>query len=587
MLRLRVALPGLVAGLFVSASPISQVPVAARQQADASRPQASFRARVTMVPIDVRVLDSRGRPVTDLTRDDFTILEDKSPQPIAHFSTHAFTAETPSRESPPLRTTPATDITPQHNRVFLFLVGRGRHQGPTKAIDAMTRFMHERLLPQDQVAIVAWNRATDFTTNHQLVADTVARMRQQHEKIETLLGEWFDGNGSNNIPLRWMFGSHDIPPHIQCEIDEVFEAARDLRPRQLTPGAISDDRQLSEDLERMWNDGFMPLSRYDARNSRVPSSTLLQDLGNLYGSIQHLRYLEGEKHLVYVTADMIPLPRQENGRTLASVASDARVVIDVLQTGGVVGARPPVLTNRGFTPMSPLPTSGDVFQMMGMTQDMRLIADITGGQVSVFHQAGDGLAKIDTTTRFGYLLGYAPANPNLDGRFRNITVKVNRPGLTVRYRHGYYATETLVPLDRRQFVTFGRITDAGRYGGLVTDIPVTLKPPVLQTSASGTEAVVDVTVKADSIAFKEVDGRHVATLDVATFAGDNAQRLVGELWQKVELNLSDESYQRVLRDGHTQTIRLPLKARPASIKVVVYDYEADLAGSAVARVKIK
>src|SRR5262245_40358725 len=254
MVRMRVALPGLVAGLLVTASTTSQTSAArGRQSADQSRPQASFRARATMVPVDVRVLASRGRPVTDLTRDDFTILEDKSPQPIAHFSTHAYTAETPSRNAPPLRTTPATDISPQNNRVFLFLVGRGRHQGPTKAIDAMTAFMREHLLPQDQVAIVAWNRATDFTTNHQLVADTMARMRERHEKIETLMSEWFDGDNRQNVPLRWTHGSHDIPPHIQCEIDEVFSAARDLRPRQLTPGAISDDRQLSEDLAQMWN----------------------------------------------------------------------------------------------------------------------------------------------------------------------------------------------------------------------------------------------------------------------------------------------------------------------------------------------
>jgi VWFA-related protein len=583
MVRQRGVRPGLVAGLCLISIALTAGRSPGQQTPDPSRPQASFRARVTMVPIDVRVLDSRGRPVTDLSKDDFTILEDKSPQPIAHFSAHAYTPEPPPPGQPPLRATPSTDLAPQNNRVFLFLVGRGRHQGPTKAIDAMTRFMRERLLPQDQVAIVAWNRATDFTTNHQLVAETMARMRQQHEKIETLMSEWFDG-GPGNTPLRWIYGSHEIPPHIQCEIDEVFSAARELR-RQLTPGAITDDRQLSEDLERMWNDGFMPLNRFDASYSRVPSSRLLQDLGNLYGSIQHLRYLEGEKHLVYVTADMIPLPRQETGKTLASVASDARVVIDVLQTGGVVGARPPVMTPTGFSRMSAVPSSGAVFQMMGMSQDMRLIADITGGQVSLFRYADDGLQRIDQATRFGYLLGYAPTNPKLDGRFRNISVKVNRPGLTVSYRHGYYASETLVPLDRREFVTVGRITDAGRYGGLVTDIPVTLKPPVLQSSSSGTEAVVDVIIQASNIAFKDVDGRHVATLDLATFAGDRAERLVGELWQKVELNLSEESYQRVLREGHTQTIRLPLKARPASIKVVVYDYGADLAGSAVARVK--
>lgn len=40
-----------------------------------------------------------------------------------------------------------------------------------------------------------------------------------------------------------------------------------------------------------------------------------------------------------------------------------------------------------------------------------------------------------------YTLGYTPANMNLDGTFRKITVAVNAPGRpTVRSRNGYYAT---------------------------------------------------------------------------------------------------------------------------------------------------
>jgi len=39
-----------------------------------------------------------------------------------------------------------------------------------------------------------------------------------------------------------------------------------------------------------------------------------------------------------------------------------------------------------------------------------------------------------------YTLGYSPKNQTLDGTFRKITVTVDRPGLTVRARNGYYAT---------------------------------------------------------------------------------------------------------------------------------------------------
>jgi VWFA-related protein len=41
-----------------------------------------------------------------------------------------------------------------------------------------------------------------------------------------------------------------------------------------------------------------------------------------------------------------------------------------------------------------------------------------------------------------YLIGYEPDTPN-DGRYRRIEVRVNRPGLTVRTRSGYYAPEAV------------------------------------------------------------------------------------------------------------------------------------------------
>jgi hypothetical protein len=58
---------------------------AASPQQDARRGQqaSSFRSGVTAVSIDVRVVGRDGQPITDLKKEDFTILEDGVRQTIA------------------------------------------------------------------------------------------------------------------------------------------------------------------------------------------------------------------------------------------------------------------------------------------------------------------------------------------------------------------------------------------------------------------------------------------------------------------------------------------------------------------------
>ena len=46
-------------------------------------------------------------------------------------------------------------------------------------------------------------------------------------------------------------------------------------------------------------------------------------------------------------------------------------------------------------------------------------------------------------SRTAYVLGYYPTLDKWDGRFREIKVKVNRPGVEVRHRRGYMAVAAM------------------------------------------------------------------------------------------------------------------------------------------------
>ncbi|MGH9311835.1 MAG: VWA domain-containing protein [Vicinamibacterales bacterium] len=585
-----------ILGLYLAAH--AAVPANARQPP----PQVpgAFRSRITIVPVDIRVLDRNGRPVTDLKQEDFTITEDGVQQEIRHFSRQALTpAEPEPGIGPSFRRAVADIMSPQNHRIFLLVLGRGRLQEPSRGLTALLTFVRERLLPQDQVAVLAYNRATDFTTDHEKVATVIERFAHGHGAIDAKLVHHFSG-------LAGVYGSKAIPEPIQKMVDDVFRDPEVPGVRKLPPGQIADPARLAADARRaaealeraelmrdrtgdfagipdLGAEGEaellgMPFEEYVEKNLHS-----MLDLSSIYGGIDYMRYLEGEKHLVFLSERGLFLPRLENDYSLAAAANDARVVIDTIQTGGIGGE---------FRPMPPLRMDGR--STMGQppppmrlvdrepVQSLKNISALTGGQATAFRYADVGVNRVDQATRFQYLLGYAPSNTEWNGRYRRITVNVNRAGVTVLYRHGYYGREQLVPFDRKRFLTYSRIASAGNYTDGIGDIEVALKPPVVDATA---HAVVDLTISASRIAFTRDNDRHVGSLEVAFFCGDAKENLVCELWQTVDLKLKDESYQKFLKEGASYTVRIPLTGPLAYVKVVVYDYAADLVGTAVAKLK--
>ncbi len=586
--------------ILIALACIFGLPLSAQQQPQ--QVPGTIRTSITMVPIDVRVLDRGGRPVTDLTRDDFVITENNVPQRIAHFTSHGLVPDEEAADEAIALNRPDAPLQQQNRRVFLLLMGRGRMTGPVKELESLQEFVRDRLLPQDLVAFAGYNRATDFTTDHEKIAGVVARYKARHTRIEAMLSQWFSG-------LRAVYGSKEIPKHIQAEIDAIFEEGSSLPVRSMASGQIPDTQQIRSDVRRT-GDALVT----SELNSRRMASTLdtvagetanalnlsfddyverhteqLQDLAALYSGIDYLRRMEGEKHVTFLTPKGLLLPRVENDRTLGAIAADARVVLNIVHTGGVVGAAPVRIGQRPDGAMimrkDAVPAPSMVFAQTFTISALRRISDITGGQMVAFRHGRDFFARVDDSTRFGYLLGYSPTDSDLDGRFRNIVVSVRRPGVTVHYRRGYFATPQLVPVDRRTFLTFTRLNSAGMYTGELNDIRVSMAEPIVSGSEGQLTLEVSGTIDPSRVKFTTENGRHVATLDLGIYAGDARQRIVGESLTKIELKLMPASFESALKDGTPFTARIPINNRPRYVKTIVYDYGADLLGTALVRMK--
>ncbi len=586
------AIIALMAGAAVAGRE-QAAPAEARQQPS----QPTFRTGVVIVPVDVRVLDRNGRPVTDLVKEDFTVLEDGSPQDIRHFSARGFEPNpVPAGTKPDVRTRANSPLEEQSARIFLIVLGRGRLQYPSKGVDAMIHFVRHRLLPQDQVAVLAFNRATDFTTDRASTLGVLERFKRKHEDIEAGFRHQMSG-------LAAVYGSRNPSDALQREIDAIFRDPEGQTARTVVPAEDPERERTADVLERAElvttarpftvGDGFdlaaaelvgLPFDAFVS--SSVQAS---QDLGNLYTGIEYLRYLEGEKHIIFVTEQGFYTPRFEADASLAARANHARVVIDTIQTGGIDGGLSPIDARSAYsvepTAMSPpVPSPGYTAMDMSRIQALGSMSALTGGLVSAREYAQPAVDRIDTATRFGYLLGYQPLNTRIDRRYRRITVRVSRPGVTVLYRHGYFADDAPLPVDRRAFLTSRRIAAAGQYGSAIPDIRVTLTPARARTKA-GEEVRVSLNIDASRLSLAAADGRYVADLDLVVYAADDKERILSETRHKIDLKLKDQNYQRYLRDGIPFEVTMRAPRPPRYVKVIVYDYAADLVGSAIATLK--
>ena len=89
-------------------------------------------------------------------------------------------------------------------------------------------------------------------------------------------------------------------------------------------------------------------------------------------------------------------------------------------------------------PDKPPPVIEDTANLRAKQDSLRFLADNTDGAAVVNTNNIDAaLQRIVSDLSSYYLFGYYSTNTKLDGRFRNITVRVKRDGVKVRARRGY------------------------------------------------------------------------------------------------------------------------------------------------------
>ena len=165
-----------------------------------------------------------------------------------------------------------------------------------------------------------------------------------------------------------------------------------------------------------------------------------------------------------------------------------------------------------------------------------------------------------------------------------MSVKVNRPDVTVLFRHGYSADEDVRPLDLRTLLTKSRLAGALQNGAESRDIKIDAKASIV-SGIGARRVVVDMTIDAARITFSSEGDQRTAALDVRVFVGDDKEKPIGEMSENIDLAVTEAQRQRLVKDGIRYTARVPIDGEPKYAKVVIYDYRADLLGTLMIKLR--
>jgi len=307
-----------------------------------------------------------------------------------------------------------------------------------------------------------------------------------------------------------------------------------------------------------------------------------------YAAIEYLRYLSGEKHLLYLgDGSIVPAPRNSamvptsvGGETdkwdearFARRLNDARITLDMIRSSG-----PPAVNMGGrFTS-----TLGDLSKIQGF----QYVAELNGGTYTGVNYAEKALANIDRASRFSYLLGYAPVDPRLDGKYRDVQVRVNRPDVVVRYRHGYFSSDTPEPVKLAELMSMVRLESAVKFRGGVKDIKIEATTMMMPRIGVHEQIRVDMRIDTSRLMLPPAGSGRVGKIQIRVYIGDDKEAVIGEWTDDMAIPVPDEDTRnRILREGIAKGIRLDVIGVPKFVKIVVYDPAADLVGTFVLTLK--
>jgi VWFA-related protein len=570
---MKTLLLSIIAATLFSLSAIAQVP---KETPKTNLPSKNdddvVVVNTTLIQIDVTVTDKKGKIVTDLKKEDFEIFENKAKQDISNFSfvqseIKPQTAKIPEKNSTgnvgiPI---PPTKIRPESVKRTIALVVDDltlSFESVYQVRRSLKKFLDEQMQEGDLVAIIRTGGGIgalqQFTYDKQ----------QLYAAIEKV--KW-NPNGTGKIGA----------------FAPIEPSLADFQ-KNANPNMSDEDYQAAKNQEKEFQQN---------RDNYFVAGTL----GALNFVIKGMKELPGRKSVMLLSDGFSLTQTDSSGFKEFSVIRDALqnlietanrssvVIYSVdargLQTLGITAAD----STSDLTQEQITQQSNDRRDTLSETQDtLRYLAQETGGLAVVnSNDLGKGIQRMLNDQAGYYLIGYQPDDSTFDAakrKFNKLLVKVNRPGLVVRYRSGFFGVpdeEAKAPSNAVQSVS-NQILSAIASPFQKNDIVLNLNAMFGSEAKRGSFVRSFLHIDPKGLKFTQAaDGKQATSFDIlAVTFGDNGVT-IDQVSKHYSLSINKESFADFNEKGFIYNI-VSWIAKPGAyqMRVVLRDSETGRIGSA-------
>jgi VWFA-related protein len=511
---------------------------AAAQQSQPGNSTITFKVNSELVLTNVVARDKRtGQLVQGLTAKDFSISEDGKPQHIISFDYEnvdqaAQLDEATIDASAPngvfgarIGTATQQELRDHRLIVMFFDLTSMQPEDVERAQEAARNYIEKQMRPADLVAMVSLDTMLsldqDFTADKQLLL----------RAIDSYSGT--EGQG--------------FEPGATSTTNQV-EDASSFTPDEEEYNDINTDRELFaiEDIAKSLTD-------IDEKKSLLYFS----------GGIQR----DGIENQASLNAAINAAVRAN----LAVYSVDARGLQAISPLGDATTG-----SLRGTGAYNGAALENNLDANFDTQEVMATLSSDTGGKA--FFDSNDfspAFAQMQKDTSAYYVIGYHSTDLRRDGRYRRISIKVDRRDVKLEYRRGYYA-----PADFRHATKDEReqqLEDELASPLPATDLPVYLEALYFRLAPGRFYAPISLVVPGSEIPFVQGGDRDKATLDIIGQVRDMAGRDIGDVRDTVRLAVNESEQVRQKNVQYTTGFDLP--TGKYHVKFVVRENETGRMGS--------